>query len=209
MKFYRSWSAGNAGLNLSWHINIFVFLFCHVKYILYDGMIIQLKRNPDWFTLPISKRAQTRKWTGKAKARLSPQHQWKARMHERNKPTLKLIINIWCKISNCIVNFTDTFRPGPVSNISRNIVYISTSVDRPPELQTTITWEPAWGKLFGRLLNRLLLQWPVIRGNIGAQRDCACHCFILLTSQVSKILHTNGQYERPVTQGCELLHAKC
>jgi hypothetical protein len=80
---------------------------------------------------------------------------------------------------------------------------------RPPALQTTITWEPAWGKLFGRFLNTLVLQRAVIRGNIPAQRDCACHCFILLTNQVSKILHTNGQYEQPVTQGCKRRHGKC
>jgi hypothetical protein len=93
------------------------------------------------------------------------------------------------------VNFIDTFKPGPVSNISRKTEYIPSSGVRPPELQTTITWEPGWGKLFGRFLNRLLLQRPVVPGNIGEQRDCACHCFILLTSQFRKMLHTNEQYE--------------
>jgi hypothetical protein len=53
----------------------FVFVFCHVKYILYAGLVIQLKRNLHLFTPRISKCAQTRKGTGKAKARLSPQHQ--------------------------------------------------------------------------------------------------------------------------------------
>jgi len=64
------------------------------------------------------------------------------------------------------MNFTDTFNPGPVSDIK-----IANRTLEPDgvHLKTTISWEPAWGKLFGRFLNRLVINRLVIPGNIGAQ----------------------------------------
>jgi hypothetical protein len=61
------------------------------------------------------------------------------------------------------VNFTDTFTPGPVSDIQKTFEPVGVHV------KTTISWKPAWGKLFGRFLNRLVINRLVIPGNIGAQ----------------------------------------
>ena len=70
-------------------------------------------------------------------------------------------------MNNCVVNFTGTFNPGPVSDIGiANTTFEPDGVN----LKTTISWEPAWGKLFGRFLNRLVVNRLVIPGNIEAQQ---------------------------------------